>query len=71
MLLHRFEIVAGLVVFLLLVSFVAWLAIGRYRAKRKEQPRLRLADLRLPVDDWRIMVPPEWRTEDTERLIRG
>ena len=65
---HRSEILAIVAVVGIVLVLVAWVWISRYRRRRAEKPRLRLSDLKLPVDDWRLMVPPEWRTEGTNRL---
>jgi hypothetical protein len=59
-------VVAGVVA--IVIMLVLWLFICRVRIKHAERPRLRISELQLPVEDWRSLVPPEWQTEETERL---
>lgn len=62
------EVLAILGVVALVSLLALWLWINYQRRKFKERPRLPIIDTPLNVSDWRLLVPPEYRTAETERL---
>lgn len=66
---RSFEVGAAVGVALLMVCLVVWVLVS-YQRRPVQPERLGVADRDLLVDDWRIMVPPEWRTDETQRLYR-